>query len=62
MLIFGWKFIKKTHGLKPHEADLFSGKDVIDIDEQEWLEKEAAEKASGKRGDWLYRHTVGYIF
>ena len=30
--------------------------------EQEWLEKEAEEKAMGKNGGWLYRHTVGYVF
>ena len=52
----------KTHGWKPHEADLWEGKDVIDADEQEWLAKEAEEKASGKRANALYRHTVGYLF
>ena len=61
-MIFGYKFIMKTHGWKPHEADLWEGKDVIDADEQEWLAKEAEEKANGKRKNALYRHTVGYLF
>jgi yeast amino acid transporter len=61
-MIFGYKFIMKTKGLKPHEADLWSGKDVIDADEQEWLAKEAEEKASGKRAGTIYRHTIGYLF
>ena len=61
-MIFGWKFIKKTKGLKPHEADLFSGKAVIDADEQEWLAKEAEEKRNGTGPNALYRHTLGYIF
>ena len=61
-MIAGYKIVKKTHGLKPHEADLFTGKDVIDADEQEWLAREAEEKVSGKRGPWLYRNTVGYLF
>lgn len=61
-MIVGYKFIKKTHQVKPHEADLYTGKDVIDRDEQMWIEKEAAEKAAGKGGSWIYRHSVGYIF
>lgn len=52
----------KSHGWKPHEADLFTGKDIIDADEQEWLAREAEEKTSGKRGAALYRHTFGYLF
>ena len=61
-MIFGYKFVKKTKGWKPHEADLFSGKDVIDADEQEWLQKEAEQKASTKTRDKLYRNTLGYLF
>ncbi|KAF2163202.1 hypothetical protein M409DRAFT_68523 [Zasmidium cellare ATCC 36951] len=62
IMIAGYKRIKKTHQVKPHEADLYTGKDVIDRDEQEWVEKEAAEKPAGKNGSWLYRHSLGYIF
>lgn len=61
-MIFGWKVIKKTHGPKPEEADLWTGKDVIDADEQEWLAKEAEDRANGKAPGRLYRHTVGYLF
>ena len=61
-MIFGYKFVKKTKGLKPHEADLFTGKDVIDADEKEWLQKEAEQKASNKKMDKLYRNTLGYLF
>jgi amino acid transporter len=39
-----------------------TGKDIIDADEQEWLAKEEADRASGKRAGWLYRHTLGYLF
>lgn len=52
----------KTHTYRPGEADLWTGKDVIDADEQMWLEKEAADKAAGKRAGWLYSHTIGYLF
>ena len=61
-MIFGYKFIMKTHEVNPHQADLWTGKDIIDADEQEWLAREAEEKASGKRGNTLYRHTLGYLF
>ena len=61
-MIFGWKLVKRTKGVKPHEADLFSGKDVIDADEQMWLAKAAELKASGKGDGWLYRHTLGVLF
>jgi len=61
-MIAGYKIIKRTHGLRPHEADLFTGKAVIDADEQVWLEKEATEKANGTGPGTIYRHTLGYLF
>jgi amino acid transporter len=61
-MLLGYKFIMKTHTYRPGEADLWTGKDVIDADEQMWLEKEAADKAAGKRAGWLYSHTIGYLF
>lgn len=62
IMIFGYKFIMKTDGRKPENADLWTGKAAIDQDEQEWLAKEAADRANGKDGSWLYNHSLGYIF
>ncbi|KAF2770610.1 hypothetical protein EJ03DRAFT_326235 [Teratosphaeria nubilosa] len=62
IMIAGYKIAKRTKGVDPHEADLWTGKDAIDADEQEWLAKEAADKASGKKGNVIYRHTLGYLF
>ncbi|KAK5113031.1 hypothetical protein LTR85_011053 [Meristemomyces frigidus] len=62
IMICGYKIVKRTHGVKPHEADLFSGKDIIDADEQEWLARAEDAKASGKRPHWLYRYTLGLLF
>lgn len=62
IMIFGYKLVKKTKGVKPHEADLFTGKDIIDADEMEWLAREAEMKANGKRPHVLYRYTLGYLF
>lgn len=61
-MIAGYKLWYKTKEIKPWEADLYSGKDVIDRDEQEWLAREAEEKASGKRGGVIYRKTIGLLF
>lgn len=61
-MLLGYKFIVKTHTYKPEEADLWTGKDVIDADEQMWLEKEAVDRAARKRAGWLYGHTIAYLF
>jgi len=62
LMIFGWKWFKKTKGVKPHEADLWTGKDVIDRDERAWIIKEAEDKAAGRGPGKLYQHTLGYLF
>ncbi|KAK0942834.1 amino acid transporter [Friedmanniomyces endolithicus] len=62
LMIAGWKLVKRTKGVTPLTADLYTGKDIIDADEQEWLAREAAEKASGRAPNVVYRHTLGYLF
>ncbi|KAK0250719.1 amino acid transporter [Friedmanniomyces endolithicus] len=62
LMIAGWKLVKRTKGVTPLTADLYTGKDIIDADEQEWLAREAAEKASGRGPNVVYRHTLGYLF
>lgn len=61
-MICGYKVIKKTKQVKPEEADLWTGKAVVDADEAEWLAKEAYEKANGLGPNALYRYTLGYLF
>lgn len=62
IMIVGYKFIFKTHGHLPQNADLWTGKAAIDADEQEWLAKEADDRANGRDGSWLYKHSLGYLF
>jgi amino acid transporter len=62
IMIFGYKFIKKSHGVKPEDADLWTGKDVIDRDEAMWKEKEAEDKLNGKGQSWFYRTFVSWLF
>ena len=62
MCIFGYKFIKKSKGVKPHEADFYTGKAEIDEEERIFLEHVEAKKATGKQGNWFYRHFVAWLF
>lgn len=61
-MIFGYKLVMRTKGVQPATADLWTGKDIIDADEQRWLAKEAQDRADGKNPGWLYRHTLGLFF
>lgn len=63
--LFGYKIIMKTKTVKPHEADLYSYKDVIDAEEIECKREEEEERAL--RGDkkdvkWFYEKFFGWIF
>ncbi|EGU73484.1 hypothetical protein FOXB_16005 [Fusarium oxysporum f. sp. conglutinans Fo5176] len=64
ILIFGHKFITKSRGVKPHEADFYTGKDVIDREEEEFLAAQAAKReAEGpNRGGWFYKTFVSWLF
>ena len=42
ILFFGYRFVKKVHSVKPEGADLYSGKEKIDTEEEEFLAREQA--------------------
>ena len=60
IMIFGYKFVTKTKGRTPMTADLHTGKDVIDREENEFLAWKAANKKS-TRGGWFYRHFISWL-
>ncbi|KAG9206598.1 hypothetical protein G6514_003432 [Epicoccum nigrum] len=63
--IFGYKFFMKSKGVKPHEADFYTGKDEIDREEEAFLAHQAEKKlAMGdkKNGGWFYRTFVAWLF
>ncbi|KAH8893861.1 amino acid permease [Thozetella sp. PMI_491] len=64
ILIFGHKLVTKSRGLKPHEVDLFTGKDHIDREEEEFLAQQAAKlEAEGpNRGGAFYQKFVSWLF
>ncbi|KAJ9138168.1 Amino acid permease [Pleurostoma richardsiae] len=65
ILIFGHKFVTRSRGVRPAEADFYTGKDIIDREEEEFLarqaEKEAA-RAGGKGRGWFYKTFVAWLF
>ena len=64
IMIFGYKFIMKTEGVKPLDADLFGGKAKIDEQEAEFLAEELRRKGGILETKYqrLYRVTLGNFF
>lgn len=64
IMIAGYKLWTKEPGVKPETADLWTGKDVIDREEQEFLARKAERQAlKGKnKGGWFYRTFIGWLF
>ncbi|KAI9696305.1 MAG: hypothetical protein M1820_008228 [Bogoriella megaspora] len=60
VMIVGYKFIKKTHQVRPESCDLWSGKDKIDREEAEFLALEAEKKQQPT--SWFYRTFVSWLF
>lgn len=62
ILIFGYKFVTKCKGVKPEEADLWTGKEEIDREEAAYLARTAAESESKRQYNWFYRTFVSWLF
>jgi yeast amino acid transporter len=63
-MIFIHKLVTKSKQVKPHEADFFTGKDIIDREEEAFLaRKEAREEIRGKsKAGWFYRKFIAWLF
>jgi len=62
-MFFGYKFVMKTKTVKPHEADLYTGKDKIDREEAEYIAAQLAKKGGPEtRWERIYRLTLGWAF
>ncbi|KAK7409285.1 amino acid transporter [Neonectria punicea] len=63
-LIFGHKIVTKSRGFKPHEVDLFTGKDIIDREEEAFLADQAAQReANGSHSKgWFYNTFISWLF
>ncbi|RPB24367.1 dicarboxylic amino acid permease [Terfezia boudieri ATCC MYA-4762] len=64
IMIFGYKILMKSPPIKPEEVDLFSGKDRIDKEEEEFLRQQEI-KMQGKApsgGQWFYKTFISWLF
>ncbi|KAL8640580.1 MAG: hypothetical protein Q9228_002510 [Teloschistes exilis] len=62
VMIFGYKIVSKTKGWTPLTADLITGKDAIDREEEEFLANKAANRqGNSKNGGWFYRRFVAWL-
>jgi amino acid transporter len=64
VLIFGHKLVTKSKGVKPLECDFYTGKDIIDRQEEEFLAAQDAHKAEkgDDRGAAFYRRWISWLF
>lgn len=65
IFLFGHKLWTKSKTVKAHEADFYTGKDIIDREEEEFLAAQAAMKAAGGakgRAGWFYRTFLSWLF
>jgi amino acid transporter len=64
IMIFGFKLIMKSSGVRPEAADLYSGKAKIDREEEEYVEKQREKHHGLNESKWerYYRRTIGTVF
>ncbi|KAI5863074.1 amino acid permease/ SLC12A domain-containing protein [Durotheca rogersii] len=64
LLIFGHKLRTKSKGVRAHECDFYTGKDIIDREEEEFLAAKAAKRASDpqKASAVFYKRFVSWLF
>lgn len=62
MAFTGWKFFKKTELIKPHNADLFTGKAEIDREEAEFEAIQAIENANLSGWNKVYKKGLAWLF
>lgn len=64
ILLVGHKIVTKSRAPAPQEVDLYTGKDVIDREEVEFLSlQEARLEAQGKsRRTWFYNRILSWLF
>lgn len=61
-LLFGHMMWTKSRGIKAHEADFYSGKEILDAEEEEFLEMQAIERAKSTGMKKFYNRYVAWLF
>lgn len=60
-MILGYKVLKKSTGKTPLTADIFTGKDEIDREEERFLARKEAQMESRPQG-WFYNTFIAWLF
>ncbi|KAI2630505.1 amino acid permease [Xylaria nigripes] len=62
-LIFGHKYFTKSKGVRPHECDFYTGKDIIDREEEIFVSNQAVkELLEPSWGRAFYRKWISWLF
>ncbi|KAK2748967.1 hypothetical protein FQN57_007250 [Myotisia sp. PD_48] len=62
IMLFGYKYWTKSKGVVAKDADLWTGKDAIDREEEEFLAQQAIKKEEQSQASWFYRVFVSWLF
>lgn len=62
MAFTGWKFFKRTEIIKPHNADIWTGKAEIDREEAEYEAMQAIENANLTGWKKVYKKSLAWLF
>lgn len=64
ILIFSHKLVTKSKGVKPHDCDFYTGKDIIDREEEAFIVAREAKRAEkgGSAGAAFYKKWVSWLF
>jgi amino acid transporter len=62
MLIFGHMFVTKSRPVKAHEADFYTGKEIIDREEEAFVEHEKQRIANSTGWEKFYDRYIAFLF
>lgn len=66
ILLFGHKLYTKSKTVQPHLADFYTGKDIIDREEEEFLAEQSRRRAAQSKqtgaGAWFYKTFISWLF
>ncbi|PYH95812.1 amino acid permease [Aspergillus ellipticus CBS 707.79] len=61
-LIFGYKVFTRCERVHPAEADLWTGQDAVDREEEAYYQRQALKEEKHARAGWFYRTFVAWLF
>lgn len=62
ILLFGHMIFTKSRGVKAHEADFFTGKDIVDQEEADFVELQKQRAAASTGWNKFYNRYISWLF